>query len=108
MTPKLSMRDSLDEPDLFGKVLVGQSWDAWRVWLISLMGEPLVTEDERRIFRELTGRHTSPRERVDEAVANRVARAERPAVRPSWGRTLRLYATGATSWRLASGHCCRS
>jgi hypothetical protein len=69
MTPKLSMRDSLDEPDLFGKVLVGQSWDAWRVWLISLMGEPLVTEDERRIFRELTGRHTSPRERVDEAVA---------------------------------------
>jgi hypothetical protein len=51
---------------LLGNVLAGATWQAWRVLLIALMGEPLTT-DERAIFVKLTGRASEPLERVDGA-----------------------------------------
>ena len=46
----------------------GVSWGAWRVLLIAAMGEPL-NDEERTIFRQLTGREHEPGQRVEEFVA---------------------------------------
>lgn len=46
-----SMRHALEDPAIFGAILPGESWAAWRVILIASQGEPL-TGDERIIFRE--------------------------------------------------------
>jgi hypothetical protein len=65
MKPLVSIRAALADPDLFGKVLAGDSWALWRILLIAICGEAL-TEDERVIFEALTGRPYEPGERVEE------------------------------------------
>jgi hypothetical protein len=52
--PKVSMRRALADDDLLGKALKGDSWFAWRIVLIAVMGERL-EPDEREVWRELTG-----------------------------------------------------
>lgn len=64
----ISMREALEDPDVFGTVLSGETWAAWRVVLIASQGEPL-TEAEREIFRELTDRDREPDHPVRELVA---------------------------------------
>jgi hypothetical protein len=59
MKPKISLRKALTDPQLLGGVLVGKSWQPWRTLLIAAMGETL-SEDERAIFRALTGREREP------------------------------------------------
>ncbi len=61
----LPMRAALSDPDLFGRVLEGETWAAWRVLLIAAMGEAL-TDDERAIFQSLTGREREPLQRCEE------------------------------------------
>ncbi|PPQ33396.1 hypothetical protein CCR94_01980 [Rhodoblastus sphagnicola] len=61
----MPMREALDHPDIFGTILPGESWVSWRVLLIAGMGEEL-TEAEREIFRELTGRDYVPGIRCEE------------------------------------------
>lgn len=61
----IPMRAALADPDLFGEVLGGDSWGAWRALMIAAMGEEL-TDSERVIFESLTGRPQEPRERVEE------------------------------------------
>jgi len=34
------MRNALADPDIFGKILPGESWASWRILLIAAMGEP--------------------------------------------------------------------
>jgi len=63
--PLVSMRAALSDPDLFGSVLKGDSWAAWRILLIAAMGEPL-TDDERGVFQGLTCRPREPLQRVEE------------------------------------------
>ena len=65
MKPKVSIRDALADPDLLGKVLVGDSWLPWRTLLIAMMGEAL-TDDERAVFASLTGREREPLEPCEE------------------------------------------
>ncbi|WP_244613159.1 hypothetical protein [Methylosinus sp. Ce-a6] len=65
MKPLVSMRRAIEDPNIFGSVLSGESWAAWRVLLIAAMGEEL-TADERVTFESLTGRPAEPGERVDE------------------------------------------
>lgn len=65
MKALMSMRAALEHPGIFGSILPGESWAAWRVLLIALMGEKL-TPAERAIFTELTGREIEPGVRVDE------------------------------------------
>jgi hypothetical protein len=64
-TPKVTMRQALSDPKLLGSVLAGESWRAWRILLIALMGEAL-TDEERPIFTALTGREHEPNTRVEE------------------------------------------
>lgn len=65
MRTLLPMRAALENKNVFGKILPGASWAAWRVLLIAAMGEEL-TPAERVTFKELTGRSYEPEERVEE------------------------------------------
>ena len=67
-TPRVSFRDALNDPQLLGNVLPGASWQAWRVSLIAAMGERL-TDAERELFKQLTGREREPGQRVEEFAA---------------------------------------
>lgn len=59
MKRMISMREALEDPNLFGSVLPGETWQAWRVVLIASQGEPL-TPEEREIYRLLSGREREP------------------------------------------------
>ena len=61
----MTMRRAPSDMALHGAVLLGDSWFAWRVMLIALMGEAL-TDAERVLFMWLTGRATEPLERCEE------------------------------------------
>ena len=37
----VSMREALDDPQLLGDALIGDSWSTWRVFLIALLGDRL-------------------------------------------------------------------
>jgi len=41
MRRTVSMREALDDPQLLGDALIGDSWSTWRVFLIALMVERL-------------------------------------------------------------------
>lgn len=60
-----SMRDALEDPEIFGTILPGESWAAWRVLLIASQGERL-SDDERVIFSTLTGRTHEPETMCEE------------------------------------------
>ncbi|ACA15744.1 conserved hypothetical protein [Methylobacterium sp. 4-46] len=64
----LSMREALEDPNVFGAILPGESWAAWRVLLIASQGEPL-TAAERAIYAALTGRENEPGAPVEEVWA---------------------------------------
>jgi hypothetical protein len=68
MKPSISLRKALADPMLLGKVLAGESWLPWRTLLIASMGEAL-SDDERVIFTQLTGRVQEPLQRVEELEA---------------------------------------
>jgi hypothetical protein len=68
MKPTISIRKALADKKLLGDILVGDSWQAWRVLLIAAMGDAL-TDEERTIFTALTGRPTEPGQRVEEFCA---------------------------------------
>jgi phage terminase large subunit-like protein len=65
--PRTTIRRALDDPNLLGDVLAGESWQAWRTLLIAAMGEEL-DDDERARFKQLTGREREPGEPVEEFV----------------------------------------
>jgi hypothetical protein len=84
MKIRLTMREALTHPELFGhpKGLIGPSWEPWRVLLIAMMGEQL-TDSERELFKTLTGRDHEPAERVEEFWAiPLVAEAEKLGLSP--------------------------
>ena len=62
------LRKALSDPQLLGGVLAGDSWKSWRILLIAAMGEAL-TDDERVVFKQLTGRDREPLARVEELAA---------------------------------------
>jgi hypothetical protein len=61
----VTMRQALSDPDYFGSLLSGDSWAAWRVLLTAIVGEEL-TDEERVVFKSLTGRDSEPGEVVEE------------------------------------------
>ena len=64
MRKSCSMREALADPNYFGSVLAGPTWDAWRVLLIAIIGEPLDAE-EPSTFASLTGRTASPTQPIE-------------------------------------------
>src|SRR5579863_7930270 len=61
----LPMREALESPCFFAGLLGGDSWRAWRVLLIAMLGEEL-RENERALFESLTGREREPLEPLEE------------------------------------------
>ena len=45
MTPKVTLRKALEDPDLLGSALAGPTWHAWRSLLLAAMGEPLIKDE---------------------------------------------------------------
>jgi hypothetical protein len=68
MRPTLPIREALNDTNLLGDVLAGDSWKAWRILLIAANGERLKPA-ERKLFTQLTGRDKEPGERIEELVA---------------------------------------
>src|SRR5438067_10422271 len=68
MIPQIPLRKALSDAQLLGNTLADESWMPWRTLLIAGMGEEL-SEEEREIFRELTGREREPRQRVHQFAA---------------------------------------
>ena len=104
MIPKVSLREALDDPALLGHAIAGDSWKPWRALLIAAMGEAL-TDDERRLFTQLTGREHEPLQPVEEfvgVVGRRGARAEASAC---WSRTSQAFAI-IQHWCAASVASC--
>jgi hypothetical protein len=66
--PTVSVRKALDDTKLLGQAFPGPTWRCWRTLLIAAMGEEL-TNDERALFKSLTGREREPLHRVDEFAA---------------------------------------
>jgi hypothetical protein len=67
MKPRVTLRHALNDPQLLGGVLVGDSWKPWKTLLIASMGEALL-DDERVLFKELTGREREPGRPVEEFI----------------------------------------
>ena len=65
MTPKVSLRQALEDPSLLGTALAGPSWHAWRSLLLAAMGEPL-NPDELEAFIRIHRTRSPPPQRVDE------------------------------------------
>jgi hypothetical protein len=63
----VTLRAALSDEKLLAHTLAGPSWHAWRAVLLAAMGEAL-TEDERGLFRQLTGREQEPLQRVEEFI----------------------------------------
>ena len=65
MKQQKTVRQALQDPNLLGNALAGETWEGWRALLLALAGEPLLP-DELQIFTQLTGRASSPTEWVKE------------------------------------------
>src|SRR5438270_2374338 len=65
MKPTIPLRQALNDSALLGKALAGDSWLAWRALLLAMLGETL-TDEERALFTQLTGREREPGKPVDE------------------------------------------
>jgi hypothetical protein len=68
MKKNCTMRQALEDPDLLGTILAGDTWKPWRIILIAAMGEPL-NFWERRTFAKFTGGRKPPGKMVTELVA---------------------------------------
>jgi hypothetical protein len=66
MKPLVTLRKAFKDKGLLSRVLAGPSWAPWRTLLIAAMGEPLISDDERAIFKQLTNRDHEPGSRVSE------------------------------------------
>src|SRR5262245_50757034 len=68
IVPKTTLRTALENPQLLGGAIPGDSWHGWRSLLLAAMGEALRPE-ELATYRSLTERERPPTERVSELVA---------------------------------------
>ena len=67
MKPLIPLRKALSHKNALGQLIDGGSWNTWRVVLLAAMGETL-TDEEREIFKSVTGRDQEPRRCVQEFV----------------------------------------
>jgi hypothetical protein len=99
VTPQVGFRDALTDPNLLAHALPGDSRRPMRTLLIASMGEAL-TDDERPIFTQLTGREREPSKRVDELV---IVKGRRCGGSEAVGKALIPYLGGLCSWPLSGG-----
>jgi hypothetical protein len=70
MIPQIPFRTAIEDPNLLGHALPGDNWKKWKVVFTAAMGEELINDHERQIFKELTGgREYVAGQRCEEMVA---------------------------------------
>jgi hypothetical protein len=99
MIPLTDLRSALDDPELLGPSMPGDSYLPMRVLLIAAMGEPL-TDAERVVFQELTQREREPLRRVDELV---VVKGRRAGGSHAMGKVMLPYLAGLCRWPSLTG-----
>lgn len=62
-----TIREAMDNPDVFGEQFQGESWNAWKVFASALFGLPM-TSDEVEVYQRHTGRTAAPTTAFTEAV----------------------------------------
>jgi hypothetical protein len=65
MRKRVTLRDALADEDLLGHVMAGPTWEPHRILSMAAFGEAL-TDEERVIFKQFTGRDREPGEPVSE------------------------------------------
>jgi hypothetical protein len=65
MRKRVTLRETLADPDLLGHVMAGPTWEPHKILALAAMGEAL-TDAERIVFHKFTGRDREPSERVSE------------------------------------------
>ncbi len=98
MKKQATIRAALEDPKLLGHTLAGDTWAAWRTLLIAAMGEAL-TDAERVVFKQLTGRDREPGQRIEELVAVIGRRGGKTRAMA----TLAAYCATLTKHRLVAG-----
>ena len=92
----ITMREALESPGYFGGLLGGESWAAWRVLLIAIVGEEL-TDEERAIFESPHRPRAASRwSRSRSSGASSAVAAVKLAPWPSWRLIWRPASTIAT------------
>ena len=100
MIPQVSLRAALDDPGLLGNSMRGPTFLPMRTTLISSMGEPLETDEERDIFQKLTGDKPEPLQRVDRVV---IVKGRRAGGSLAAGKVIVPYLSGLCSWPSLTG-----
>ena len=102
----VTFRQAVSDPDLLGRILVGELWLPWIALLLAAMGEPL-TPEEREAFTRLTLRASEPLSRVEElwcVIGRRGGKSRAIALLAVYFATLVSYAdcltpgSGALCW----------
>jgi hypothetical protein len=90
LQPRITFREAINDPALLGHALAGDTWLKWRALLLAAMGESL-TDDERAVFQQLTGRDHEPNYLVEEFVC---VKGRRAGGSSATGRALIPYLAG--------------
>jgi hypothetical protein len=94
MIPLTSLRAALEDPELLGGSMPGETFLPMRALLLAAMGEAL-TDAERQVFRELTQREREPLRRVDELV---IVKGRRSGGSLAMGKVIAPYLAGLCRW----------
>ena len=95
-----ALRESLSDPNLLAHALPGESRAPMRTLLIAANGERLVTDQERAIFTQVTGRIREPGRPVDELV---IIKGRRSGGSEAVGKAVIPYLSGLCRWPMLTG-----
>jgi hypothetical protein len=90
MIPRVSYRKAINDRQLLGAVLDHSSYAAWDILFLAALGETL-SDDERKIFKEFTGRDHELGQRVEELI---VVKGRRAGGSSAAGKLLIPYVAG--------------
>jgi hypothetical protein len=96
----IDLRRSLEDPNLLGHAIPGETRFPMRTLLIAAAGEELVDERERCVFRQFTLREREPGRPVDELL---IIKGRRSGGTEAMGRAMVPYLAGLCRWPMLAG-----
>jgi hypothetical protein len=90
MIPRVTYRKAIRDKQLLGAVVDHTNYLVWDILFLAALGETL-SDDERKIFREFTGRDREPGQRIDELI---VVKGRRAGGSSATGKLLVPYLSG--------------
>jgi len=99
MIKNIDLRAALDDPNLLGGSMPGDTFLPMRTLLIAAMGEELI-DAERVVFQQVTGRIREPLRHVDELV---IVKGRRSGGSLAMGKVIIPYLAGLCRWPSLTG-----